>query len=65
MGKKQKLCKLRSKISCDIEKVITVLEHAIYKSDNLLNASILAEIALEKSQKISKNNEKMGMILKD
>jgi len=63
MSKKQKLYNLRSNISCDAEKIEYLLKHVIYKSDNQIETSVLAEIALEKSQNISKMSEKIGRIL--
>jgi len=40
------------------------LEHAIFKSDDDIEKDVLAELALEKTEKISKMSEKIGIILK-
>lgn len=63
MGKKQKLYNLRATISSDAEKIKYVLKNLIYKSVNV-ETCVLAEIALEKSERISKMSEKIGIILK-
>jgi len=63
MGKKQKLYNLRSNISIESQNIKYLLEHVILKSDNDIEKNVLAEIALEKSEKISKMNEKIGRIL--
>jgi len=63
MSKKQKLYNLRSKISVEAEKIEYLLKNLIYKSESV-ETSVLAEIALEKSEKISKMSEKIGIILK-
>jgi hypothetical protein len=41
-----------------------LLKNAIYKSENDIEKNVLSEIALEKSEKISKLSEKIGIILK-
>jgi len=63
MGKKQKLYNLRANISADAEKIEYLLKNIIYKSE-CIETSVFAEIALEKSEKISKMSEKIGIILK-
>jgi len=64
MSKKRKLYNLRTGIMCEIEKVNVLLEQ-ITNNDNVeLKTGILAQIALEKSRKISRMNEKIGSILK-
>jgi len=63
MNKKQKLYKLRSGISIEAQKIEYVLKNLIFKSENI-ETCVLAEIALEKSEKISKMVEKIGIILK-
>ena len=63
MGKKQKLYKLRANISSNVQQIKYLLEHCIFKSDDTLEKDILAEIALEKSEIISKMAEKIGKIL--
>lgn len=49
---------------CDVEEVIVLLEQIADNHCTGLKASILAQIALEKSRKISRMNEKIGIILK-
>ena len=63
MGKKQKLYNLRATISVEAERIEYLLKNLIYKSENI-ETCVLAEIALEKSEKISKLSEKIGLILK-
>ena len=63
MNKKQKLYNLRSAISIEAEKIEYLLKNVIYKSESI-ETSVLSEIALEKAIKISKLNEKIGIILK-
>lgn len=63
MGKKKKLYHLHSKIGTDIEQVNLLLDFiASDKVDTLIEASILADIALNKTKNIDKNNEKIGKI---
>ena len=65
MSRKKQLCYLRSKIMADIEQVNLLLDFITsYKTETLSEAAILASIALAKGKKISKNNEKIGKILK-
>ena len=63
MSKKKKLFNLRSRIMCEIEKVTVLLEQITYDAETERKVNILANIALEKSVKISKMNEKIGKIL--
>jgi len=63
MSKKQKLYNLRQNISSDAQKIEYLLKNIIYKSESQIETSVLAEIALEKSKKISKMSEKIGLIL--
>lgn len=64
LNKKRKLCYLRTKIMTDIEQVNLLLNFITsYKTATLTEAAILANIALAKAKKISKNNEKIGKIL--
>ena len=63
MSKKQKIYNLRAGISIEAPKIEYVLKNLIFKSENI-ETSVLAEIALEKSEKISKMAEKIGIILK-
>jgi len=64
MSKKQKLYNLRANISVETERIKYLLENAIYKSENNIEKNVLAEIALEKTERISKMTEKIGRILK-
>lgn len=64
MGKAEKLYNLRSGIMCEAEKVIVLLEQILNNEDTGAKISVLISIALEKSKKISKMNEKIGKILK-
>ncbi|OGH96053.1 MAG: hypothetical protein A2104_08340 [Candidatus Melainabacteria bacterium GWF2_32_7] len=64
MGKKQKLYNLRAGISVEAQRIKYLLENAIYKSESTTEKDVLTEIALEKSTKISKMSEKIGIILK-
>jgi hypothetical protein len=64
MSKKQKLYNLRAGISSDAQQIKYLLENAVYKSECNLEKDVLAEIALEKSERISKMSEKIGRILK-
>ena len=48
---------------CEIEKVTVLLEQITYDAETERKVNILANIALEKSVKISKMNEKIGKIL--
>ena len=63
MSKKQKIYNLRAGISIEAQKIEYVLKNLIFKSENI-ETSVLAEIALEKSEKISRMSEKIGKILK-
>ncbi|MFA6988569.1 MAG: hypothetical protein WC197_00730 [Candidatus Gastranaerophilaceae bacterium] len=64
MSKKRKLYNLRTGIMCEIEKVMVLLEQITNNDCIERKTSILAEIALEKSERISKMNEKMSFLLK-
>jgi hypothetical protein len=64
MGKRKKLYNLRSEIMCEIEKVTVLLEQITNNDDVEIKTGILASIALENSQKISRINEKIGSILR-
>lgn len=64
MSKKSKLYNIRTKMMSDIQEVKLLLEFLTYKTENLLEASVLGHIALEKTRKIDKSSEKIGKILK-
>ena len=64
MSKKKKLYNLRTGIMFEIEKLTVLLEQITDNDCTERKTSILAEIALDKSKKISRMNEKMGTILK-
>jgi len=63
MNKKEKLFNLRQNISIDVERIEYLLKNLIFKSENI-ETCVLAEIALEKSERISRMAEKIGKILK-
>jgi len=64
MSKKRELYYLRSRIMIDIEQITLLLNFiSSNKTETLVEASILANIALAKSKNICKNNEKIGKIL--
>jgi hypothetical protein len=63
MSKKKKLFNLRQNISVEAEKIEYLLKNVIYKSENQ-ETCVFAEIALEKSERISRMSEKIGKILK-
>jgi hypothetical protein len=65
LNKKHKLCYLRSRIMTDISQINLLLDFITsYKIETLAEAAILADIALAKGKNISRNNEKIGKILK-
>lgn len=64
MGKKRKIRYLRERIMIDIDKINLLLELIVSrKIENLKDACVLASIALAKSKRIDKNNEKIGTLL--
>ena len=65
MGKRRKIFYLRNRIMIDVEQINLLLDIiASDRVENLNESSILASIALGKGKQISKNNEKMGKLLK-
>jgi hypothetical protein len=64
LSKKQKLYNLRSNISSDAQKIEYLMKNVIYKAESQVEIAVLAEIALEQSEKISRMAEKIGRILK-
>ena len=64
MGKKEKLYNLRLNISVESQRIEYLLKTIIYKSESPQEISTLADLALEKSERISKMSEKIGKILK-
>lgn len=64
MSKKQKLYNLRENISVEAQRIKYLLENAVYKSESTTEKDVLTEIALEKSERISRMSEKIGKILK-
>ncbi len=65
MGKRRKIFYLRNRIMIDVEQINLLLYIiASDRVENLNESSILANIALKKGKQISKNNEKMGKLLK-
>jgi len=65
MGQKRELCYLRTKIMIDMEQINLLLDFiSSFRVETLAEASILASLALTKGKNISRNNEKIGKILK-
>lgn len=63
MGKKRKLYELRSGIMIESKCAITVLEQIAETDRFESKACILSSIALEHVKRISKMNERIGVIL--
>jgi len=53
MSKSQKLYNLKTGIMCEAERVIVLLEQILNSDDAGVKINVLADIALEKSKKIS------------
>ncbi len=64
MGKSKKLYNLRSGISIKSQKIKYLLENIICKSESEVETQVLAELALDETNRISRMSEKIGMILK-
>lgn len=65
MSKRQKVLYLREKIMNDIQDVNVLLDLITsYRVDTFAEAMTLAHVALEKSKRIDKYNEKIGRILR-
>lgn len=64
MGKNKKLKNLKFGIMVEAEKVEVLLEQIVYNDEITAKMQVLANIALEKSKRISRLNEKIGKILK-
>ena len=65
MGKKRKISYLIERISWDIETVNVLLEIITTdRVENLMEAQVLANLALFKGRQIDIKNEKIGKILK-
>ena len=64
MNKKRKLYNLRLGISSRSQWLTCLLEHIKCNSENQLESSIFASIALEQTKKIGRMSEKIGLILK-
>ncbi|OGI03525.1 MAG: hypothetical protein A2Y25_11060 [Candidatus Melainabacteria bacterium GWF2_37_15] len=64
MVKKQKLYRLRAGISIKSERVKFLLENIIEKLVGNTESQVLAEIALDEINRISRMSEKIGIILK-
>jgi hypothetical protein len=63
MSKKKKLEKLKFGIMAEAQKVEVLLEQIVYNEDVTAKIQVLADIALERSKRISHLNEKIGRIL--
>jgi len=64
MSKSKQLYNLRSEISIKSERIIFLMEHIIFKSDGERECGVLAGIALDEANRISRMSEKIGKILK-
>lgn len=65
MGKKSKIKYLRDRIMINAEKVNVLLDIiSSNRIDTVNEASVLASIAQNNINEISKNNEKIGILLK-
>ncbi|OGI03808.1 MAG: hypothetical protein A2Y25_07300 [Candidatus Melainabacteria bacterium GWF2_37_15] len=64
MGKNKQLYKLRAQISIKSERVKFLLENIIEKLIGNVESQVLAEIALDETNRISRLSEKIGIILK-
>ena len=49
-NKKQKIAELRTKISIKIQRVTVLLDHVIFKSDDDIEKSVLAETAYDEAK---------------
>jgi hypothetical protein len=63
MSRKKKLEKLKFGIMAEAQKVEVLLEQIVYNEDVTAKIQVLADIALERSKRISHLNEKIGRIL--
>ena len=64
MSKKRKVSYLSERISWDIETINILLEIITTdRVENLIEAQVLADLALFKSKQIDRKNEKIGKIL--
>ncbi len=64
MSKTQRLYNLRAGISIKSERIKFLLENIIFKSESEVETQVLAELALDETNRISKLSEKIGIILK-
>ncbi len=64
MNKKKKLYKLKRDLYIESQRVSFLLANIVEETAGNLEAKILADLALEKSQKIEKLSEKIGKIFK-
>lgn len=64
MGKKKKLYNLRLNISENALRIKYLLENIIYKSESKIERMVLSDLALELTEKIKINSDKIGRILK-
>ena len=63
MNKKEKLYNLRAGISVKSERIKFLLQNIIFKSESKLETEVLADLALDETNRISKMSEKIGKIL--
>lgn len=64
MSKKQTLYNLRSNISIKSERIKFLLQNIIYKSESEVETQVMASLALDETNRISRMSEKIGKILK-
>ena len=62
MSKRERLYYLNSKLGADIQKIVYISDFIAYKTDNHIEATILAEITRHYIKQISKNNEKIAKL---
>jgi len=64
MSKKEKLFNLRMGISIKSERIKFLMQNIIFKSESELETEVLAGLALDEINRISRMSEKIGKILK-
>jgi len=64
MNRKEKLYNLRAGISVKSERIKFLLQNIISGSENTIETEVLADLALDEINRISRMSEKIGKILK-
>jgi len=64
MSKNKQLYNLRAEISIKSERIKFLLKNIIFKSEGEVETQVLAELALDETNRISRMSEKIGIILK-